>query len=309
MEKLVGVLTVAAPIFAAMALGGFARRRQLLSGEGNEGLRQFVLKFGLPCVLFNSCLTASFGPESLMSMALVLPLLCLSALWAFRARRQRFPYHNLPMLFSAQESGMLGIPLFVTLFGAEEAYRVGILDMAQAFLAIPVIAVLAAPPMEKPSPAAIVGQVFRSPLLLMALLGLTLNLTGAAAALDRAGGLCILTAVTDFLAQPVSAVMLFSVGYSFSLGTGARQAVLRIAAVHFVLFGAFCLVIQGALCLVPSTDALTRWAVLLYCFLPGSFITPGLGRTGEDAAMASGVCSVLTAATLAVFCVMAAVTA
>lgn len=309
MEKLMGVLTVAAPIFAAMALGALARRRQLLSGEGNEGLRQFVLKFGLPCVIFNSCLTASFGPESVVSMALVLPLLCLSALWAFRARRKRFPYHNLPMLFSAQESGMLGIPLFVTLFGAEEAYRVGILDMTQALLAIPVIAVLAAPPMEKPSPAAIVGQVFRSPLLLMALLGLALNLTGAAAALDRAGALAILTAVTDFLAQPVSAVMLFSVGYNFSLGTGARQAVFRVAAIHFVLFGVFCLVIQSALCLVPSTDALTRWAVLLYCFLPGSFIAPGLGRTGEDAALASGVCSVLTVATLAVFCVMAAAAA
>ena len=309
MEKLMEVLQIVAPIFAAMALGALARRRQLLSEEGNAGLRQFVLNFGLPCVLFNSCLTASFGPESLLSMALVLPLLCLSALWAFRARRKQLPYHNLPMLFSAQESGMLGIPLFATLFGAGEAYRVGILDMTQALLAIPVIAVLAAPPMEKPSPAAIVGQVFRSPLLLMALLGLALNLTGAAAALDRAGALAILTAVTDFLAQPVSAVMLFSVGYNFSLGTGARQAVFRVAAIHFVLFGVFCLVIQSALCLVPSTDALTRWAVLLYCFLPGSFIAPGLGRTGEDAALASGVCSVLTVATLAVFCVMAAAAA
>ena len=309
MEKLMEVLQIVAPIFAAMALGALARRRQLLSEEGNAGLRQFVLNFGLPCVLFNSCLTASFGPESVVSMALVLPLLFCSTMWAFRTRRKRFPYHNLPMLFAAQESGMLGIPLFVMLFGAEEAYRIGILDITQAPLSIPVIAILAAPALEKPSPAAIIGQVFRSPLLIMALLGLALNLTGAAAALDRAGALGILTAVTGFLAQPVSAMMLFSVGYSFALGTGARQAVFRIAAIHFALFGAFCLVMQGALCLVPSTDALTRWAVLLYCFLPGSYIAPGLGRTGEDAAVASGVCSLLTVTGLLVFCVIAAATA
>ncbi|MDY3280852.1 AEC family transporter [Dysosmobacter sp.] len=309
METIMGVLTVAAPIFTAIVLGAYARRRQLISREGNEGLRQFVMKFGLPCVLFNSCLTADFGAESVLSMALVLPPLCLSTLWAYRARRKRFPYHNLPMLFAAQETGMLGIPLFVTLFGAGEAYRVGILNVAQAPLAISTIAILAAPPMEKPSRSAIAGQVVRSPLLVMALLGLGLNLTGAAAALDRVGALSILTAVTGFLAQPVSAVILFSVGYSFSLGAEARQAVARISVIHFVLFSVYCLVIQGVLCLLPSVEALTRWAMLLYCFLPGSFVAPGLGRTEEDAAMASGVCSVLTVISLLMFCVIAALTA
>ena len=62
----------------------------------------------------------------------------------------------------------------------------------------------------------------------------------------------------------------------------------------------------GALFLLPNVDSLTRWAVLLYCALPGSYLSPGLGRSAEDATMASGVCSVLTATCLAVFCVMAA---
>ena len=44
----------------------------------------------------------------------------------------------------------------------------------------------------------------------------------------------------------------------------------------------------------------------LFCALPGSYLAPGLGRTEEDITVASGVCSLLTAVTLVVFCVISA---
>ena len=75
----------------------------------------------------------------------------LGALWAFRYGRKKFPYHNLPQLFCAQESGMLGIPLFMILFGADQAYRMGVLDLAQAVVAYPVIALLSADTGENPN--------------------------------------------------------------------------------------------------------------------------------------------------------------
>ena len=64
---------------------------------------------------------------------------------------------------------------------------------------------------------------------------------------------------------------------------------------------------QAALFLIPDVDNLTRLAIFLYCMLPGSYLTPGLGRTEEDYQIFSGVCSVLTLVCLAVVCVMAAV--
>ena len=59
MEKWSAVAQVIVPIFAAVALGVFARKKGILSPEGNQGLQQFVMKFGMPCVLFNSTLTAA----------------------------------------------------------------------------------------------------------------------------------------------------------------------------------------------------------------------------------------------------------
>ncbi len=309
MEKFLAVAQVVAPIFTAIFLGVLARRKGLLTPSETRGLQQFVMKFGLPCVVFNSCLTANMGVESISSMALVLPLVTLSTFWAFRARKKQFPFHNLPMLFAAQESGMLGIPLYMILFGAGEAYRMGVLDLTQAITAYPVIAILSADAGENPAPVQIAKKVITSPLLIMSLLGLALNLTGIGSWLDSIGIGPIITESTAFLGQPISAMMIFSVGYNFSLSSGNRRAIFRISAIHFAIFAIFCLVIQGALFLVPNVDALTRWVILLYCALPASYLAPGLGRTEEDSAVASGVCSVLTLTCLVVFCCMAAVVA
>lgn len=306
MENFIAVVQVVAPIFVAILLGMNARRKNLLSQEQVGGLQQFVMKIGLPCVIFNSCLTAQIGTQALSSMALVVITVLITTCWAFTAGRKRFGHHNLPQLFTAQETGMLGIPLFMILFGAEQAYRMGVLDIAQAVTAYPVIAILSADTGENPSVPEIVKKVLTSPLMIMSLLGLTLNLTGIGSWMDSMGIGQIVTECTSFLSQPVSAMMIFSVGYNFSLTGDNRREIFTIAAIHFGFFAAACGIMQAVLLLIPGVDTLTRWALLMYCTLPASYLAPSLGRTKSDYTMASGVCSVLTAVSLLVFCVMAA---
>lgn len=305
MSQFLNIARVIAPIFAAVFLGVLARRKAMLTADECRGLQKFVTQFALPCVLFNSCLTADIGGESLSTMALVLPTVIASCLWAFRAGKSRFPYHNLPMLFSAQETGMLGIPLFMILFGADQAYRMGILDLTQALVAFPVIAILSADTGGEFSLKAVLKSVFTSPLILMSFAGLLLNLTGAGRLLDSWGIGGIITDTTAFLAQPVSALMIFSVGFNFSLAGDNRGEILKIALTHFLMFAIFGGIIQLALFLVPGVDALTRWALLMYSTLPASYLAPGLGRSSRDATVASGVCSVLTVISLLVFCIIA----
>ncbi|MBR5126496.1 MAG: AEC family transporter [Oscillospiraceae bacterium] len=306
MDRIIAVAEVVAPIFTAIGLGMIARKRELLSRDEVRGLQQFVMKFGLPCVIFNSCLTAQMGTQSLSSMALVILTVVISTFWAFGARKKRYPYHNLPQLFTAQETGMLGIPLFMILFGADQAYRMGMLDLAQAVTAYPVIAILSADAGENPSVKQIVKKVMTSPLMIMCLLGLFLNLTGIGGWLNTIGIGGMLTESATFLSQPISAMMIFSVGYNFSMSGENRGDIFKVAGIHFVYFAVACAAIQGILFLIPGVDALTRWAVLLYCTLPASYLAPGLGRSERDYTLASGVCSVLTVVTLLVFCVMAA---
>ncbi len=309
MEKILSVAQVIVPIFAAIGLGFLAKRKSMLTPGEIRGFQQFVMKIGLPCVVFNSCLTADIGAQSLTSMGLALAAVLMGCFWAFWARKKQFAYHNIPIMFAAQETGMLGIPLFMVLFGAQEAYRMGVLDLAQAVTAYPVIAILSANTGENLKPLDIAGKVLTSPLTIMCFLGLGLNLSGLGSWLDSIGVRAVITESTGFLSQPVSAMMIFSVGYNFSLSAGKRKTIFKLSAIHFAMFAGFGVLMQLVLCLVPGVDALTRWALLLYSTLPASYLASSLGRTEEDAAVASGVCSVTTVVSLLVFCVAAAVVA
>ena len=86
MEKILLVAQVIMPIFVTIFLGVLAKRRQMLTQENVQGLQQFALKFGMPCVVFTSCLTADMGMESLSSMALVLTAVLISTALAFALR-------------------------------------------------------------------------------------------------------------------------------------------------------------------------------------------------------------------------------
>lgn len=305
MKNLLSLLEILVPILVCLGLGVLARKRELLTQEQNRGIQQFVLKFCIPCVLFNSCLQSRIGPENLTTMAMLLPVLFLSSLWAFKARKKAFPYHNFPMLFAAHETGMLGLPFCMILFGAGEAYRMGILDMTQGLISIPVMVILSADTATGTSIKEIIRRVLLSPMLIMSLLGFALGLSGGGAWLDEIGVGQIITGTTSFLAQPVSAAMLFSIGFDFSLKGENRGKVLSIAGIHFAFSAAACLVMQGVLCLLPNVDAMTRWVVLLYCMLPASFLSPSVARNREESMLASGVCSLLTIVTLICFCIIA----
>lgn len=306
MDKVISVIQVILPIFCAVFLGVFSKKKGLFSSDEIQAFQRFVVKFCLPCLLFQSCLTAELGAQALSG--LVLPaLLLFTAIWGFRTGRKWFPYHNVPFVFCCKETGMLGIPLFMILFGADQAYRVGILDVTQAIVVFPVIAILSAAPGTAASPKAVVKEMAKSPLIILSLTGLILNLSGIWDWMIAIGVNGIITDTFSYIAQPVSVMMLFCVGYNFSLQGDNRKEIFRLMAVHSVMFIAIGLIFQAALFLFPGVDALTRWAVLLYTFLPTSFMVPSLGRCEKDFTITSGVCSVLTVITLIVFCIMAVI--
>lgn len=309
MEKFFSVAAVIAPIFITVYLGMVARKKALITPEGVQGLQQFVLNMALPCLIFNSILTAKVGAESLAIMGMLFPFVLGVTLWAFRVGKKKYPYKNLPMIFGAQESGMLGVPLFLILFGSANVYHMVILDLTQAIVGHPTIAIVSCDAGDSPKPGEILKKVFTSPLVIACLIALGLNLSGAGTLLLESGIGQVVTEVTTFLGQPVSTLMIFSVGYNLSLSAENRGEILKLCLLRLTIFSAIAGVLQLLLCLIPNITALTRWAMLLYCLLPASYIAPSLGKTEQERTIASGVSSLLTVVTLAVFCAIAALTA
>lgn len=75
MEQIMALLQTVVPILVCIGLGFLARKKELLTPEQVGGVQQFVLKFCIPPVLFNSCLEAKIGAENLTTMVMLLPVL------------------------------------------------------------------------------------------------------------------------------------------------------------------------------------------------------------------------------------------
>ena len=301
MEKFLHVAMIIIPILFCASTGVMAKAKNLMTAAQIEGLPQFVVRFALPCVLFNSCLTAQISGESVGSMAIAFAGSLIGAVIAFCVRKKQLPYSNLPLLGCSMETGMLGIPLTILLFGSAQAYRMGVLDLAQSFVCIPVISILSASTGSNPNFGKLLKKVLTSPLMLCSLLGLVLNLVGIRAFLDNIGVLALISECAGFIGSPVSALMLFCVGYNFSFTRADRGAIFKVCGAHMALHLFFAGAAQLLLCLLPSVDPATRWVMLLYFTLPGSYLTPALGKTKKEQEIISSACSLLTLFCLLVF--------
>ena len=309
MEKFLHVAMIIIPILFCASMGVMAKAKNLMTAAQIEGLPQFVVRLALPCVLFNSCLTAQISVESLGSMGIAFAGSLIGALLAFHVRKKQLPYSNLPLLGCSMETGMLGIPLTILLFGSTQAYRMGVLDLAQSFVCIPVISILSASTGSNPNFGKLLKKVLTSPLMLCSLLGLVLNLVGIRAFLDNIGVLTIISECAGFIGQPVSALMLFCVGYNFSFTRADRGAIFKVSGAHMGLHLLFAGAAQLLLGLFPSVDPMTRWVMLLYFTLPGSYLTPALGKSEKDQVVISSACSLLTLFCLVVFSFITLMTA
>ena len=185
----------------------------------------------------------------------------------------------------------------------------GVLDLAQSFICIPVISILSADAGNSPSPAVLLKKVMASPLMICSLAGLALNLLGIRAILENIGVLEIITKCTGFVSDPISALMLFCVGFNFSFTREDRVAIFKVCGAHMALHLFFAGAAQLLLCLLPSVDPATRWVMLLYFTLPGSYLTPALGKTEKEQMVISSACSLLTLFCLVVFSFITLMTA
>ena len=70
MDKIISVVQVTLPIFAVVFLGIFARKKAMFSQDGIQSFQKLVIQFCLPCLLFQSCLTAELGAEALTGLLL-----------------------------------------------------------------------------------------------------------------------------------------------------------------------------------------------------------------------------------------------
>ncbi|MBE5773266.1 MAG: hypothetical protein E7337_04960 [Clostridiales bacterium] len=303
------------PVVFMLGLGCFARKMKILSEEQNGGIKKLIFTLLLPILVFNATFTMNIDPKYIKITGFMFILQCVTLLagyGAFRLIKTDYS-HVSPYLMTTIEGGNAFYPLYIGLVGAGFSSYFVLLDVPGIFIVFLVFPmIIARKTSESAGFASMMRNVYTNPVICGLIAGILLNVTGVSAAFARTGVYEAYCALADAATAPIAPLILFTLGYSFSLGRDNLAPMLITLAVRLVLMGCG---IAVAFMLFPwiLEDAQLRIAVILFMMSPPAFATPiileKLYKKGSDGQYCSTYISLHMLVTVIAFALIAVFTA
>ncbi|MDW7670628.1 MAG: AEC family transporter [Bacillota bacterium] len=124
------ILSQILPLFLLMAFGWMLRSRNMIQAKTIEEMKQLVVRFTLPSVLFLSFLHIDLKKEYLYLFIIIFLLLMTIYVMTLVLNRIKWLHHPLlPFLTSGGAFGFIGIPLFLSVYGVEDLGNYTILSV------------------------------------------------------------------------------------------------------------------------------------------------------------------------------------
>jgi predicted permease len=301
MRNILSILKILLPVIISLGIGFFARKRDIFSPEAIEGMKTLVMKFALPSLVFGLFFTAEYSWSMLLFGATIFVMGFAGlgiGLLIGKPLEKRSPM--LKYMTTGWEVGMLGYALYALLFGAENLHNMAMLAFGHIlFIFSGYFAALYTRIgcTRKESLKALVTN----PIPLAMLAGALLALFGVSRALAPSGVTELIKSICDFVAAPLSCVILIVVGYGIKF---SRENLIT-AAISVALRVLVCSVLCTAALLfigtfVPLTKA-KLWAIIILFTLPASFLLTMFATSDREHADVSMSLSMQTIFSILVF--------
>lgn len=266
------------PVLLLVGLGVLIRRQSLIRATTIDDLRHLVLNIALPAALFLAFLRTNIEVQYAVIVALVFAATTLVFL-AFLtvARGASIGPAAAPGLISGFEGGMLGFAIFGAVFGRDELYRYGVVDLGQEPFIYFILATWLARrgSAEAPRLAAAVAGFVRTPVVMSIAAGVLGSALGLGQALDASpigAGVLQAVALVGGLTTPLIAIV---VGYSTRLRRGSLGAPVAIIAARLAIWVPLALIFNVVVIdTLLGLDRLWQAAVMTMAILPPPFVVP-----------------------------------
>jgi len=299
MKNIVSILKILLPVIISLGIGFFARKRAILSPESIDGMKTLVMKFALPSLVFGLFFTTEYSWSMLLFGVTIFVMGFAGlgiGLLIGKPLEKRSPM--LKYMTTGWEVGMLGYALYALLFGAENLHNMAMLAFGHIlFIFSGYFAALYTRIgfSRKESLKALVTN----PIPLAMIAGASLALFGVSRALAPSGVTELIKSLCDFVAAPLSCVILIVVGYGIKFSRKNFATAAISVALRVLVCGALCtaaLLFVGAF--VPLTEAM-RWAIIILFTLPASFLLTMFTLNEQERADVSMSLSLQT-----IFCIL-----
>lgn len=265
------------PVFFVLLMGLYARKRNWISHEQNDGIKSLALGILFPFLIYNIVADASLDKQ------IGVEIVYLIGVWIFVYFLGRIFCRIMPkelselspFLLLTCEGGAVALPLYISVVGSAYAVNLIPFDLAGIlvnFIFVPTVLQLKQSNKFKLLP--LIKNVVSAPFVIAAVLGFITNLTGLQDMLlknEIFGPLYENTIAT--LTAPIAALILFSLGYSINLKKSYLMPLVKLVGIRIL----FCTgIIASFFLLFPSKMAnpIFLFGVLLYFYCPTGFPVP-----------------------------------
>lgn len=178
MTDAIEVLSKVLPVIFLIIIGAFLRKAGFIKQEVVSGLKKIVVNISLPAVLFLTFAETTFESRYILiflSVFLVCGIMLFLGTGIKRLMKQSNKYY--PALFSGFETGMMGYSLFLAVYGAENIYKLALIDLGQVvFVFFVLVSYLQKLNGKSASAKELTVSFIKSPVILSIILGILVSL-------------------------------------------------------------------------------------------------------------------------------------
>jgi predicted permease len=282
------------PILLLIGLGAALRRLRFLQPETIQDFKRLIVNITLPAALFLAFSQVTIEPRYLVIVVSVFTA-CTLVLFAGRRLGAAVGLGSayFPSLITGFEAGMLGYAIYGAVYGAENLYKFGIVDLGQVlfvfFILVPGLQrmVTGAQPLRST-----LVSFAKTPVILAIVGGLLFRQVGLAAFFESRPLLDSLLATLSIVGSLTTPLVTLVIGYELVFRPGAMHKPVITAGVRLVIWVSagllFAWLVVGR---ILHLDTAFQAAVLTLVLLPGPFVIPMFmgDPSGADGAVDEGI--------------------
>ena len=265
------------PVFFILFLGIYARKKEWINHEQNNGLKTIALDILFPFLIYHIVATSALDRN------IALEIVYLIAVWILVYSFGKMVCRMLPesireispFLLLTCEGGAVALPLYLSIVGSSYILNLIPFDLAGIlinFIFVPTVLQIRRKDELKLLP--LVKKVISAPFVIAALLAVITNLTGLQRLLSQSSTFgSIYENTMNAIIAPVSGLILFSLGYSIRLKRGYLSSLFKLVVIRLI----FCSGIIASFFLVfpeKMESPVFSLGVILYFYCPTGFPVP-----------------------------------